>query len=91
MNPIAAGLSMFVSLVSALTVIGLPVEVYQFGDGMLWRLAGGYDLNNTIRKLQSYFDFNRYRRGLETCPQAKTSKSGHAIFFFFSGASERRV
>ena len=27
--------------------------------------------------------FNRYRRGLETCPQAKTSKSGHAIFFFF--------
>ena len=41
MNPIAAGLSMFVSLVSALTVIGLPVEVYQFGDGMLWRLAGG--------------------------------------------------
>jgi len=41
MNPIAAGLSMFVSLVSPLTVIGLPVEVYQFGDGMLWRLAGG--------------------------------------------------
>ena len=34
---------------------------------------------------------NRYRRGLETCPQAKTSKSGHAIFFFFSEASERRV
>ena len=24
--------------------------------------------------------FNRYRRGRETCPQAKTSKSGHAIF-----------
>ena len=24
---------------------------------------------------------NRYRRGLETCQQAKTSKSGHAIFF----------
>ena len=24
-----------------------------------------------------------YRRGLETCPQAKTSKSGHAIFFSF--------
>ena len=34
---------------------------------------------------------NRYRRGLETCPQAKTSKSGHAIFFSFSDASERRV
>ena len=28
-------------------------------------------------------EFNRYRRGLETCPQAKTSKSGHAILFFF--------
>ena len=26
---------------------------------------------------------NRYRRGLETCPQAKTSKGGHAIFFYF--------
>ena len=30
-----------------------------------------------------FLDFNRYRRGLETCPQAKTSKSGHAIFFSF--------
>ena len=35
--------------------------------------------------------FNRYRRGLETCPQAETSKSGHAIFFSFFDASERRV
>ena len=26
---------------------------------------------------------NRYRRGLETCPQAKTSKGGHAIIFSF--------
>ena len=26
---------------------------------------------------------NRYKRGLETCPQAKTSKSGHAILFSF--------
>ena len=25
---------------------------------------------------------NRYRRGLQTCPQAKTSKSGHAIFYW---------
>ena len=25
----------------------------------------------------------RYRRGLETRPQAKTSKIGHAIFFSF--------
>ena len=28
------------------------------------------------------YQFNRYRRGLETCPQAKTSKSGHAIFYW---------
>ena len=27
--------------------------------------------------------FNRYRRGLETCPQAKRSKTGHAMFFSF--------
>ena len=27
--------------------------------------------------------FNRYRRGLETCQQAKTSKSRHAISFSF--------
>lgn len=40
MNPYAAGLSIFVSLVSALTVIGLPVEVYQYGDGMVWRVLG---------------------------------------------------
>ena len=36
--------------------------------------------------------FNRYSRGLETCSQAKASKSGHAIFFsFFSDAFEQRV
>ena len=39
--PFAAGLSIFVSLVSALSVIGLPVEVYRFGDGMFWRIPGG--------------------------------------------------
>ena len=27
--------------------------------------------------------FDRYGRGLKTCPMAKTSKSGHAIFFSF--------
>ena len=37
------------------------------------------------------YKINRYSRGLETCPQAKTSESGHGIFFFFSDASERRV
>ena len=29
------------------------------------------------------FKDNRYRRGLETWPQAKTSKSGHCILFYF--------
>ena len=43
------------------------------------------------------FYFNRYRRGLETCPKAKTSKSGHAIFFSFfrrvrgTSMTQRRV
>ena len=47
---------------------------------------------------KNFFDdfFNRYRRGLETCPQAKTSKSGHAFFFFFrrvraTSMTQRRV
>ena len=41
--------------------------------------------------------FNRYRRRLETCPQAETSKSGHAIFFSFfrrvraTSMTQRRV
>ena len=41
--------------------------------------------------------FYRYRQGLETCPQAKTSKSGHAIFFSFfrrvraTSMTQRRV
>ena len=38
-------------------------------------------LRNKITKNLS--NLNRYRRGLETCPQAKTSKSGNALFFFF--------
>jgi len=40
MNPYMAGLSIFVSMLSALTIIGLPVEVYLFGDAMVWRLLG---------------------------------------------------
>ena len=45
----------------------------------------------------SVFQLHRYRRGLETCPQAKSSKSGHAIFFFFfrrfpaTSMTQRRV
>ena len=58
-----------------------------------------------VKELQkiSYFQkiakqaLNQYRRGLETCPQAKTSKSGHAIFFPFfqrvraTSMTQRRV
>ena len=38
-----------------------------------------YQFENETKCLE----VNRYRRGLETCPQAKTSKSGHGIFFSF--------
>ena len=41
MNPITAGLSIFVSMLSALTIIGLPVEVYLYGDAMVMRMFGG--------------------------------------------------
>ena len=40
---------------------------------------------------------NRYRRGLETCSQAETSKSEHTIFFYFfrrvraTSMNQRRV
>ena len=62
MNPYAAGLSVFVSLISALTVIGMPVEVYNHGNGMIWRLLGGFVgtvlLSQTLlpmfHKLQTY-------------------------------------
>ena len=36
-----------------------------------------------FRSPNLFLRLNRYRQGLETCPQAKTSKSGHAIFFSF--------
>ena len=39
----------------------------------------------------SVFAINRYRRGLETCPQANLVQSVHAIFFVFSDAFEQRV
>ena len=39
-----------------------------------------------------FIEINRYKRGLETFPQAKTFKSGREYFLlFFSDASERRV
>ena len=39
--------------------------------------------SDTHMKRIEFDFFNRYRRGLGTCPQAKTSKSGHAIFLSF--------
>ena len=67
-------------------------------------IIGNYSLGDTFTNefmlIDSRFiseDFNRYRRGLETCPQAKTSKSGHAIFFSFvrraraTNMTQRRV
>ena len=51
-----------------------------------------YGVKSNIGSSNSFkFLINRYRLGLETCPQAKTSKSGHAISSFFFDASERRV
>ena len=41
MNPYAAGLSIFVSMLSALTIIGWPVEAFLYGDAIVWRLLGG--------------------------------------------------
>ena len=41
MNPYAAGMSIFVSMLSALTIIGLPVEVCLYGNAMVWRFFGG--------------------------------------------------
>ena len=47
-------------------------------------LPAFWNLNGRWFNLKlNMFDFNRYRRGLEICPQAKMLKSGHAIFFSF--------
>ena len=40
MNPYAAGLSIFVSMLSALTIIGWPVEAFLYGDQIVWRALG---------------------------------------------------
>ena len=42
------------------------------------------ELYNYYKELKTGFEkLNRYRRGLETCPEAKTSESGHAIISSF--------
>ena len=53
--------------------------------------------HKTKIKSNVFFCLNRYRRGPETCPQAKKSKRGHAIFFSFfrrvraTSLTQRRV
>ena len=51
MNPLTAGLSIFVSMLSALTIIGLPVEVYLYGDAMVMRMIGGILGIYTVNKI----------------------------------------
>ena len=57
------------------------------------------EIRAAVNDYYTRFDprLNRYRRGLETCPQAKTSKCGRAIFFSFfrrvraTSMTQRRV
>ena len=53
-----------------------------YAEGYLRNQPGPAEARFRNKKLNSP-KFNRYRRGLETCPQAKTSIKGHAIFFSF--------
>ena len=57
-----------------------------------WELRNIRRITGTLGCLQNSLNFSQYRRSLETCPQAKTSKSGREYFLlFFSDASERQV
>ena len=72
---------------------------------LAWRSATvRFDLNGDLvwynmdnfhgagSSLIKFINFNRYKRGLETCPKANFAKSGREYFLlFFSAASERRV
>ena len=53
----------------------------------IWRVRLVLNFFTSSSDILNFFDFkndfNRYRRGLDTCAQAKTSKSGHAFFFSF--------
>lgn len=39
-NPLAVSLSLSVTIISALTIIGIPAEVYTYGTMILWEAAG---------------------------------------------------
>ena len=63
-----------------------------------WKTEFSFNLNPIYFFLNHLTSkLNRFTRGLETCPQAKTSKSGHAIFFAFfrrvraTSMTQRRV
>ena len=48
--------------------------VLEYSWAFIWGFSGD-------DRLAIFWNLDRYRRALETCPQAKTSESGHAIFF----------
>ena len=52
---------------------GLPAKDFHFLEF----------IENKCRFVEKFKPFNRYNRGLETCPQEKTSKRGRAILFSF--------
>ena len=56
--------------------LSLNIELSSCRNGFV-----SLQVSNCHQRLTS--SLNRYRRGLETCVQATTSKSGHAIFFSF--------
>ena len=73
------------------TVFLSPIDLFDRDSAQKRRIK------TTRNSFYYKFVFNRYRRRLETCPQAKTSKSGHAIFFSFfrrfraTSMTQRRV
>ena len=69
-----------------LIVVDLPTtkELNLFGSDNFYSGFREVHFDHNFEKIdENDFLVNRYRRGLETCQQAKKSKSGHAIFFSF--------
>ena len=40
MHPFTVGLSIFVSYVSALSIVSMPGEIYMYGNAFLWNIIG---------------------------------------------------